>query len=77
MSKYINVDKLKLPRIGFDEYGDALLSLRALARILEEAVEDDVEKMVRCKDCANQKNGLCQISYKKGPMFYCGDGIRI
>lgn len=44
MSKYINVDKLKLPRIGFDEYGDALLSLRALARILEEAVEDDVEK---------------------------------
>lgn len=77
MSEYINIEKLKLPRVGFDENGDVLLSLRAVARILTEAIEDDVEKVVRCKDCANQKNDTCKISYKKGPRFYCGDGMRI
>lgn len=76
MSRYVDLDKLKLPLVGYDENGDALLSLRAVLRILAESVEEDVVKIDRpyidvdglrdwmatipVKDLSNGK-GLCRV----------------
>ena len=47
MSRYVDIDKLKFPFsiIGYDENGDALLSIRDVMRILEKSVEEDVVKL--------------------------------
>lgn len=67
MSRYVDIDKLKLPLVGYDENGDALLSIRDVMRILEKSVEDDVTKAVKCGECENYKCGICDVLYATVP----------
>lgn len=47
MSRYVDLDKIKLPALGLYADDDAMLSLRDVVRVLEQSVEKDVVKIDR------------------------------
>ena len=67
MSRYVDLDKIKLPALGLYADDDAMLSLRDVVRVLEQSVEKDVAKAVKCGECENYKCGICDVLYATVP----------
>ena len=91
MSRYVDIDKHVYVRYIDEHSGEVVTSLHTIAEILENTVglfpvEDDVKKVVLCKDC---KHGIpykhtkeyveCKVDcdpIDRDSDFFCADGER-
>ena len=91
MERYINPEKIKLSSLTWIDGGeDILVPLVDVKKaIAQTPTEDDVVKVVRCKDCTFRLPLSPQYDYKGRPCFtcfmwhkptkedgYCNEGIR-
>ena len=84
MSKYIDADKLE--KTLWDDlrgyrHAKEICAVKNCILEIQEMHAADVVKVVRCKDCLYNHNGVCTHSEiyddtKYNPEYYCADGER-
>lgn len=91
MSRYVDIDKHVYVRYIDERSKEVVTSLHTIAEILEYTVglfpvEDDVTKVIRCKECKNgrpykhtKEYVSCEVDCEpidRDSDFFCADGKR-